>query len=333
MISAIVPVYNCRAWIEEALRSLLDQTVPIDEILVADDASKDCTADLVESLALPRVRLLRSEANHGISFQLNRLIGEAKGRYLVRMDGDDVSMPDRLESQLSLLSKQKCGVAGTWCKRIGAAETEHRFHEEDLMLKAGLLFSVPFCHPTVVFDRDMIGDDLFYDEGFNLAEDYHLWSRLRNRCAFGNVPAVKFHWRLHTTNAGVSSATAPIQQALSTRIRQDLLREYGVDLEGSPFEVFDARALGRTIAPARLQSYLDALLMISRGDVAKMATSKEALTLILSEQWELACQFSAWKGLRVARLWWKGAKLLGINPSPATVVRLAAKSAIGLVKR
>lgn len=333
MISAIVPVYNCRAWIEEALRSLIDQTVHIDEILVADDASKDGTADFVESLGLPGVRVLRSESNHGISYQLNRMIEEAKGRYLVRMDGDDVSLPDRLQSQLDFLSTHECGVVGTWCKRIGAAETEHRFHETDVMLKAGLLFSVPFCHPTVVIDRDLVGKELFYDEGFNLAEDYHLWSRLRKVCAYGNIPSVKFHWRLHSSNAGVSSKTAPIQQALSTRIRQDLLRDYGVELEGVAFDAFDRRALGKILEPAELSAYLEALTRISRGNATSMSTTRGALSRVLSEQWGLTCQFSAWKGLDVPLRWWNGAKALGIPAPSSTLLRLTAKSLLGKVRK
>lgn len=333
MISAIIPAYNCRPWIEEALRSLLAQTQPIDEILVADDASTDGTADLVESLALPGVRVLRSEANLGISTQLNRLISEAKGRYLMRMDGDDISLPERLAKQMDAMHRGGFGVVGTACRRFGEADTEHRFYVTDAKLKAGLLFSVPFCHPTTLFDRDKLGDALHYDPAFDLAEDYHLWVRLRKVATFANLPEVLFHWRMHKRNAGTGATTAPVQQKLSTSIRRGLMADYGMNAPDDQFQAFDDRALGRHLDPAGLRKYLGFLGTYRDLDPEVLGSDRPSVDRILADQWTLACHFAAWKSPGVPFLWKSGCSRLRLPCSPKTAASLLTKSLLGLLRR
>lgn len=333
MISAIIPAYNCRPWIEEALRSLLAQTMPIDEILVADDASTDGTADFIESLALPDVRVLRSETNQGISKQLNRLILEAKGRYLMRMDGDDISLPDRLAKQMEVMRQGGHGVVGTACKRFGESDTVHRFYVTDAKLKAGLLFSVPFCHPTTLFDREKLGKALYYDPAFDLAEDYHLWVRLRKVCTYANLPEVLFHWRMHKRNAGTGATTAPVQQKLSSTIRRGLMADYGMNVPEGQFQVFDDRALGRPVDFEGLGRYLGFLAAFRALDFSTMGTDAGAVKRVLTDQWNLACHFAAWKHRRVPLLWWRGTSRLGLSCSPGVGAALVAKALLGALRR
>jgi len=333
MISAIVPVYNCRPWIEEALRSLLDQTVPVDEILVADDASTDGTADHIESLALPRTRVLRSEANQGISRQLNRLVAEARGRYVMRMDGDDISLPGRLERQMEIMREGGHGVVGTACRRFGEADTLHRFYTRDSELKAGLLFSVPFCHPTVLFDRDRLGDALRYDPEFDLAEDYHLWVGLRGTATYANAPEDLFRWRMHRRNAGTGATTAPVQQKLSSSIRSGLIADYGLHVPPELFQAFDDRALGRVPDFHGLERYLRFLEAFRAIAPSTIGSDRDSLDRILADQWDLACHFAAWKHRRVPLLWRTGCSRLGLPWARRTAASLVAKSLLGIVRK
>lgn len=329
MISVLIPAYNCRLWIEESLRSVVGQTLVPDEILVADDASTDGTADFVESLGLPGVRVLRSERNLGISRQLNRMIGEAKGRYLVRMDGDDIAHPDRFRTQLDAMERDRVGVMGTWSRRFGASCTVHRFPTSDETIKAGLLFSVPFCHPTVIMDRDSIRCDLRYDPEYDYAEDYHLWVRLRAVARFGNVPHVLLEWRMHDRNAGTAPSTAAKQRELSTRIRIALLAEYGIVMPDANFRVLNDRAVSRTLEPAALKDYLDALLLIVRADHSRMDVATDALRRLAVEQWDLACAFSAWDRLSVPWIWAAGRRRLGSGIPARNALVMAYKSVLG----
>ncbi len=329
MISVLLPAYNCRPWIEEALRSVAEQTLPPGEILVADDASTDGTAELVESLGIPRVRILRSPVNLGISEQLNRLIGEAKGRYLMRMDGDDISHPDRFRIQMDALHKRDVGILGSWARRFGTSDALHVYGETDAILKAGLLVSVPFCHPTVVMDRDRMRVQPKFEKEYNLAEDYRLWVQMRSHAKFGNVEQVLVQWRKHDRNAGTGPETAPLQQNLTTRIRRELMAEYGIEMDPDAFASFNAHALGRDLDIRGLAHYQGALKAIMKVDPERMETTASALRHVLVDQWDLACAFAAWSHPSTPLLWLRGRRRLGASLDPVITLKMTAKALLG----
>lgn len=329
MISALIPAYNCRPWIEASLRSIAEQTLPAGEILVGDDASTDGTADFVESLGIPGVRVLRSDRNLGISFQLNRMIDEAKGRFLARMDGDDIAHPDRFQLQLAAMARNGAGVMGAWSRRFGASDTVHRFAESDEILKAGLLFSVPFCHPTVMVDRDRLPAEMRYDSEFDLAEDYHLWTRLRKLTRYGNIPRILLDWRMHGRNAGTAPATAPRQKLLSTRIRAGLFDEYGIVLQDGQFAVLDKRAMSMELDLQELRCYATVLKILADADPDSIGTTPDAMRAVILEQWDLACAFAAWKHAETPRLWMTERRRLGGRIESLVALKMFGKSLLG----
>ena len=88
-ISVIIPLYNKAASIRRTLRSVVEQRVQPREIIVVDDGSTDGSAEIVQSLNAPLVRLLRQQ-NQGVSAARNRAMAEASGRWVALLDGDDV---------------------------------------------------------------------------------------------------------------------------------------------------------------------------------------------------------------------------------------------------
>jgi len=328
MISVLVPVRNCVAWVEDALRSMANQTVLPDEILVADDASTDGTPERIESLRIPGVKLLRSSENLGISTQLNRMIELAQGRYLARMDGDDISHPLRLQQQLAAMESSSVGIIGTRVRRFGASRTKHRFAIQDSELKAGLLFSTPFCHPSVVIDRDRVGS-FQYDPEFDMAEDYHLWVRLRTQATYGNVPAILVNWRIHDRNVGVKVETADIQRRLAGKIRDMLLESYGVVLSTSERVALEARARSEALDLAGNQALLGALIALGNVPEDRLLAPRTALSNVLAAQWNLSCLISAWKTPGVMALWRTGCRKLSAHPSPLTFSKLLLKAILG----
>lgn len=107
LISVVIPAYNVAPFIEEAIRSIMTQTYRNLEIIVVDDASKDNTYNILERLAAEdsRIRLFRNEKNSRIVHTLNLGIEQVHGSYIVRMDGDDVSLPNKIEAQYSFMQK------------------------------------------------------------------------------------------------------------------------------------------------------------------------------------------------------------------------------------
>ena len=326
-----MPVRNAAPWVEAALRSVIDQSLPPGEILVADDGSEDGTPALVESLGLPGVRILRTEKRLGISRQLNRMLELAGGRYLARMDGDDLAHPERFRKQMERMESGSFGIVGTWSRRFGVDRTVHRFATEDRDLKAGLLFSVPFCHPSVLIDRERVGAFL-YDPAFDTAEDYHLWAALRGRTTYGNVPEVLLDWRMHDRNVGTVQASASTQRSLARAVRDGLLRDYGVSMPSPERLALEARMRSETLDLQGARAFLRALLALRVVPEDLLLSDRAAQVAAMAEQWHLSCLFSVWSVPGILRLWWEGCRALGVAPSPRTGLKLALKRTLGTLR-
>lgn len=105
LISVVIPAYNVGPFIEEAIRSIMNQTYENLEIIVVDDASTDNTYHILQELASidSRIKLFRNAQNKRIVETLNFGIEHVTGPYIVRMDGDDVSLPTKIEVQHQFL--------------------------------------------------------------------------------------------------------------------------------------------------------------------------------------------------------------------------------------
>jgi glycosyltransferase involved in cell wall biosynthesis len=119
-VTVLMPVYNTEMYLKEAIDSILNQTFRDFEFIVINDGSTDSTSDIIESYSDPRIIYLQNEKNLGVATSLNKGLSIAKGTYIARMDGDDVSRCDRLEKQVAFMdANPEIGVCGTWLETIG----------------------------------------------------------------------------------------------------------------------------------------------------------------------------------------------------------------------
>ena len=116
-VSVIMGVYNCEKTVAESIESIINQTYDNWELIICDDASTDNTCAIVESYARKyggKIFFLKNSANRRLAYSLNRCLEAAKGKYIARMDGDDISLPRRLEKQVLFLeSHPEYALAGT----------------------------------------------------------------------------------------------------------------------------------------------------------------------------------------------------------------------------
>lgn len=183
LVSVIIPCYNASKYVEQAVRSVMEQTYQNLEIICCDDCSTDNTLEILEKLAVEdsRITIVKNDSNLKIVKTLNKLIGLAQGKYIARMDADDISLPERIEKQVSFLeSNPEYGLCGTnaWHidengKKIGKSYLPVT-HEEN---KFYLAYYSTFYHPTIML-RSCIYKNSFYSDDFLYAEDYELWCRL-----------------------------------------------------------------------------------------------------------------------------------------------------------
>src|SRR5262249_1715358 len=119
-ISIVMPVFNCDAWLSQALQSIIAQSLVDFELIVVDDGSTDQTGRIIEDAARsdPRIRLERQE-HLGIGTALNRAVAQARAPIIARMDGDDVAAPDRLQMQADFLNAHpEVAAVGSWARVI-----------------------------------------------------------------------------------------------------------------------------------------------------------------------------------------------------------------------
>ena len=104
-ISIIMGIYNCAPYLKEAIDSILKQTFSDWELIMCDDGSDDETYNIAQSYAErdDRIVLLKNDGNMGLSVTLNRCLAVARAEIIARMDGDDISLPERLEKEFSFL--------------------------------------------------------------------------------------------------------------------------------------------------------------------------------------------------------------------------------------
>ena len=194
-----MPVYNGDAYLEEAIASVLHQTFRDFECIIVNDGSTDGTGAILESYekADPRIRIYHQE-NKGMIAALNLGCRAARGKYIARMDADDVCYPRRLEKQLQRIEQDpQVGVLGTWISNVrnGVAVGEWRPPTSSMMLKWTHFFGVCVSHPTVLIRREILEKLDFYREGTVHVEDVDLWLRASSITDFGNVPEVLLKYR------------------------------------------------------------------------------------------------------------------------------------------
>ena len=158
-ISVLMGIYNCASTLPEAIESILAQTYTNWELILCDDCSADNTYQIAEEYKTrhpDKIVLLRNEQNSKLAFTLNHCLEAATGEFVARMDGDDISMPDRFEKQISFLqSHPDIVLVGTAMQRfsddgsLGAIAYCEKYPDKDTPYKKGLVFN----HATIMAYR------------------------------------------------------------------------------------------------------------------------------------------------------------------------------------
>ncbi len=184
-VTLLMCVYNGERYLREAVESILRQTFKDFEFLIIDDASTDSTAEILREFAESddRIRIEKNAENLGLTRSLNEGLDLAKGKYIARMDADDVSLPERLEKQKACLEKMKdVGIVASACRIVddqgGDAGVWMPF-ETYGALRWHSLFSTPFPHSSVMICKTMLeSNKLKYDENIPCSQDFDLWGKI-----------------------------------------------------------------------------------------------------------------------------------------------------------
>ncbi|MCB0794379.1 MAG: glycosyltransferase family 2 protein, partial [Flavobacteriales bacterium] len=197
-VSVIVPLFNKGEFIEATLASMLPQVQENMELIVVDDASSDDGVQRVLAIDHPRIRVVRHEHNKGPAAAANTGMNEAQGEYLVRLDADDLAVPDRVAKQVAFMDAHpEVGASGGALQLFGTQDAVWRFPADDEACKAGLLFQVPLSQGASILRRSVLEEHgLRYDDHWpRIGEDWLFWTRMAPHTRFANLQDVLIQYR------------------------------------------------------------------------------------------------------------------------------------------
>lgn len=237
MISVIMPAYNAEPYIKQAIESILLQSYKNFELIIVNDGSSDRTRDIVLSFTDHRIRLIDNDGNKGIVYSLNRGVKEASGKYIARMDSDDISLPERFEKQLEYIVKNKLDLIGCMTKRIDMQENciisiANKSYSPDI-IKRCLKYDCCIAHPTWLAKKIVFQKLNGYRE-MRACEDYDFLLRtIKSNFKVGICDSVQLLYRENTK--GISSSNI-FRQRLSAQYLRDNFKSIE---EITPFSVND----------------------------------------------------------------------------------------------
>ena len=215
-ISVVMPTYNTEvAILKEAVESILNQTFADFEFIIIDDGSTNDAPAYLDALTDPRVRIIRNQTNIGITKSLNIGFRAAQGKYIARMDADDISFPQRFEKQYAFMeSHLDVIVCGTDIERIGARSGKSQNRIDDMELyKCILPFYNPGpMHPTALFRNEILQEKhIQYNEELRYAQDYDMWATIVHHGRIVIMDDVLLQCRTHNNQVSITHNEAQMQ--------------------------------------------------------------------------------------------------------------------------
>jgi len=223
-VTVLLPVYNGGTYLSDAIQSILNQSYKDFELLIINDCSTDHSEDVIRTFNDPRIILLNNTVNLGQTKSLNVGLRLAKGKYIARMDADDLAFSTWLESLVGFIQKNpQYPLVSPNALVIDDNNHIMRTFDlyacwEDMLLRS--ITSSPVNHVGSIFDREAVIQEGGYDEDYRISADYHLWIRLiAKKYQFASVPKTLVAIRRHQQSLSLSQSERETEE-LSTIIQK-----------------------------------------------------------------------------------------------------------------
>ena len=230
-VSVLMTVYNGMPYLMAAIESILNQTYKDFIFLIIDDASTDDSVSVIESFNDPRIKLVRNEINLGTAKTINKGLSIIDSKYVIRLDQDDISLPNRIEQQIAFLEKfPNIDIACSWehtidhkGKILRSWKTKIRNYGE--FLGPVLLGLCPIWHPSIAFKKNAMVEAGGFDAAYTRAEDFEVTARMAiKRYSAGVVPKFLLLQREH--NKRQSREYEKIQKDVNRKIHINTLKYF-----------------------------------------------------------------------------------------------------------
>lgn len=272
LVSILMPVYNTAPYLKEAMDSMLSQTFKDFELIVLNDCSPDNADEILDTYNDPRIVRYKGERNMGLSNVLNAGMDIARGKYIARMDSDDISLPNRLEVQVKYMEEHpdidlcSCGM-----KMFGAKDDVWIRDADPEKVKVTALFFSPILHASSIWKKESFDKyGLRFRQEMVPAEDYDMWCRaLSKGLKLVNLPNVLYRYRIHPSQATTQTEKSRLK---CREIQQEYMKDVLPTLSNNNREAFPKKKLPIFIANLK-DGYFDKIILAKR--LIKMSLAKK----------------------------------------------------------
>ena len=221
LISVLMPVYNTKEeYLRASIESILNQTFKNFEFIIVNDGSTNNVEEVILSYKDDRIKYFKQE-NQGIVGALNNAWSKASGKYIARMDSDDIAYPERFAKQIKFLEENpEYSLIGSWAKIIPAKNIIKLPQDIKIM---DLLADCMFVHPSIMFNKaDFEKFNIRYESGFDYVEDYCFYARAIKCLKMTNLQEVLLDYRVYPENSSSKNRNVRIKSSFKV---QDIILE------------------------------------------------------------------------------------------------------------
>lgn len=223
-VSVVMATFNePKQFIEKSIASILNQTYSNLELLIADDSTSEETRAVIDNFAAAdsRVKVIRKAQRMNFVPALNFALDEATGNFVARMDGDDISLPDRFERQIAFMNENPlvdiCGGNLNIMDENDEIQSIRKYPVGERQISRYFIYRTSIAHPTAMFRRKVVDAGFRYDTSFKKAEDLNFWLTLRNAgFKFGNLGVPLLNYRV-IGDLGAKRSRAQYQYIMKAR--------------------------------------------------------------------------------------------------------------------
>jgi glycosyltransferase involved in cell wall biosynthesis len=280
-----MPNYNNALFLNEAIDSILNQTYNNFIFLIIDDGSTDKSIEIINSYNDPRIQLIKKESNSGIVDTLNIGIKHLDTKYYVRMDGDDISVPNRLQLLFDFMENNpEVGVCGSHSLLFGDINELWKQELNRNKIKAKIIYCGGVSHgPSIYRTAVLKNNNILYTNNHPYLEDYDLFFRLKQFTQYAHLDEALYHYRVLKHNSTVKN-----QDTLLIRykaIYKKVIAELGIELTENNVDTHLQLFLGHTVSfpIGTYKKYINTIL--ERNAECKIYPQKE-LAEVLHDKWE-----------------------------------------------
>jgi glycosyltransferase involved in cell wall biosynthesis len=243
LISVILPAYNAELYLKEAIDSILAQTFTDFELIVINDGSTDKTEEIILAYEDERIVYIKNEQNLGLIGTLNKGMDLAKGKYIARMDADDICFPQRFAKQVDFLEEnQEYIICGTAAYRFYDHISDGKAFNpplNDENIRVRLFFNSGFIHPSVMFRADAVRNHhLRFSYDYKYAEDYFFWIDLLKYGKGFNLKEKLLYYRVvETSQTAVGNSNVEKRKEIIGNIHKRYFYDYEIPVNSKEIEL------------------------------------------------------------------------------------------------